>query len=568
MLYRSLLAVACVVLLLASCAFMAHRASAQGRNDSLAHVKQVIPGYSRTVMPENKVPGQVESKARRLMHQLDKRGYEVLRGYFKLYTTDECDLSYDVMNSCFGNNPAAPYALPVVPPWPEHPGPGEWVDPATVGALGGTADGYNASYRLDPHEALVILARMPPPAAYFGMKTYLFTRAGELCTESDQYNWIGSHVPALFPTFFSLVPHEPESAPRVQIIADLSNSPNNVTISDQSGSVWDQFRYFIITPNPTMDATIRDAFTKIGTAEHDIFTEKIPEYFPSEANAPNCPEAAAVRFGLGQEADDFVTLIRYAMPVDEVAGDRWRQRLPLVVLRIRNLDADQQTYQWEEFEQRTASNPPETSYSTDLNTLTQAVCGIWNSEGTQDCSQWKPLLNLQAAPLRLSGPDCVPAWMNCLAPNEDTTYQMSAKLPLDPEHFYAVAGALSTATQNATYVGLGLNSSVKQLGFGNISDEDLAGSATGYSDAVPSDKFFVQYFARDCRGLAEQLPEGVSFRCYSIGDTLPYCYDSSDLQCDMLVLSLRGYLRPGTQRATDKNSVLISRFIRLRRPTP
>jgi len=145
---------------------------------------------------------------------------------------------------------------------------------------------------------------------------------------------------------------------------------------------------------------------------------------------------------------------------------------------------------------------------------------------------------------------------------------MSAKLPLDGDHFYAVVGPLSTATHNATYVGLGLNSSVKQLGFDNISDERLAGSATGYSDAVPGEKFFVQYFARDCNGLAEQLPAGVSFRCYSIGDKLPYCYDSSDLECDMLVLSLRGYLRPGTQRATDKNSVLISRLIRLKRPNP
>lgn len=561
--HRSFFAVACVVLLLAACAFMAHRVSAQGRNDPLPDTQQVMPGNSRTVMSLNKAPGQVESTARRLMHQLDKGGYEVLRGYFKLYTVDDCDMSFDVMHTCFGNNPAAPYALPVVPPWP-----GEWVDPATMGALGRTADGYNASYRLDPREALVILARMPPPASYFGMKTYLFTRAGELCTESAQYNWIASNVPALFPTFFSLVPNEPENSPRVQVIADLSNSPNNVVISDQSGSVWDQFRYFIITPNPTMDAAIRDAFTKIGTADHDIFTEKIPEYFPSESNPPNCPESAALRFGVDQQADDFVTLIRYAMPVDEVAADRWRQRLPLVVLRIRNLAADQQTYEWENFEQREPSDPPETSYASDLGTLTQAVCGIWNTAVTQNCTQWKPLLNLQAAPLGLTGPSCVPAWMNCLAPVEDTTYQMSAKLPLDPGHFYALVGPMSTATGNATYVGLGLNSSVKQLGFDNISDEELAGSASGYSNAVPSDKFFVQYFARDCSGLAEQLPAGVSFRCRSIGDTLPYCYDTSDLQCDMLVLSLRGYLRPGTKRATDKNSILNARLIRLNRPNP
>jgi hypothetical protein len=555
-------------MLVASCAFIAHPASAQERNTPPSNVQKIMPGNFRPVMPENKVPGQVESTARRLMHQLDKKGYEVMRGYFKLYTIDDCDVSFDVMHTCYGNNPAAPYALPVVPPWPDNPGPGEWVDTATMGALGSTADGYNASYRLDPHEALVVLGRMPPPAAYFGIKTYLFTRAGELCTESPQYNWIGSHVPALFPTFFSLVPNEPANSPRVQIIADLSNSANNVVISNQSGSVWNQLRYFIITPNPSMDAAIRDAFTKLGTADHDIFTEKIPEYFPSESNPPNCPDAAGLRFGLDQPADDFVTLIRYAMPVDDDAADRWRQRLPLVVLRIRNLDADEQTYQWEQFEQRTPSNPPETSYSSDLETLTQAVCGIWNTEGNQDCSQWKPLLNLQAAPLSLSGPSCVPAWMNCLAPNEDTTYQMSSKLPLDPAHFYAVVGALSTATHNATYIGLGLNSSVKQLGFGNISDEDLAGSATGYSNAVSSDKFFVQYFARDCSDLAEYLPAGVSFQCYSIGDTLPYCYDSSDLQCDMLVLSLRAYLRPGTQRATDKNSVLISRLIRLNKPSP
>jgi hypothetical protein len=519
-------------------------------------------------MPENKIPGQVENTARRLTHQLDKQGYDVLRGYFKLYTSDDCEMSYQVMNSCYGNNPAAPYALPVVPPWPDNPGPGEWVDSATVGALGKTADGYSSSYRLDPHEALVILGRMPPPAAYFGMKTYLFTRAGELCTESAQYKWIGSHLPALFPIFFSLVPNEPESAPRVQILADLGNSPNNVVISERSGSVWDEYRYFIITPNPTMDAAIRQAFTKMGTAEHHIFTEKIPAYFPSEPSPPDCPDAAALRFGVDQQADDFVTLIRYAMPVDDAAGDRWRERLPLVVLRIRNLAADQQTYPWENFEPREPSDPPETSYSSDLDTLTQAVCSTWNTDGTQDCSQWKPLLNMQTAPLRLTGPNCIPAWMNCLAPTEDTTYQISAKLPLDPEHFYALAGPLSTATKNATYVGLGLNSSVKQLGFDNISDEDLAGSATGYSDAVPSDKFFVQYFARDCSGLAEQLPAGVSFRCYSIGDTLPYCYDSSDLQCDMLGLSLRGYLRPGTQRATGKNSVLNSRIIRLTRPNP
>ncbi len=42
-------------------------------------------------MPENKVPGRVESKAHRLMHDLKKQGFEVCRGYFRLVTRSAFD---------------------------------------------------------------------------------------------------------------------------------------------------------------------------------------------------------------------------------------------------------------------------------------------------------------------------------------------------------------------------------------------------------------------------------------------------------------------------------------------
>ncbi len=537
-----------------------------------ASAQKVMPENARTVMPENKVPGQVESTARRLMNQLDKQGYEVLRGYFKLYTADDCDLSYQVLHTCLGNNPAAPYVLPVVPPWPDHPGPGEWVDPATINAAGKTVDGYNVTHRFDRREALVILAQMPPPADYFGLQTYLLTRAGTPCTASPQYTYIEGNVSYLVPIFFNVLPNAPQSAPRVELMADLTSSTNDVVITNQSHGVWNQLRYFIVTPNPAMDDAIRAAFKNLGIAAQDIFTEKIPGQVPEPDPKPACAEATTVRFGLDQQADDFVTAIRYAMPVDVAAANRWRQELPLVVLRIRKLAAEDQTYPWAAFEERKPSTPPETWYNDPpqnyLDTLTQAVCNSWNTPGTpQNCGDWKTFLNLQRD-LQLTGPACVPAWMNCLAPGEDSTYLMSARLPLEPANFYAVVGPLSTATDNATYAGLGLNSSQKQFAFYNIPDEQLAGTATGYSQAVPADKFFVQYFARDCTGLAEQLPAGVSFSCYSIGDTLPYCYDPSDDQCNLLVLSLRGYIRPGTQRATDKNSVLNSKYILLKKPNP
>ena len=128
---------------------------------------------------------------------------------------------------------------------------------------------------------------------------------------------------------------------------------------------------------------------------------------------------------------------------------------------------------------------------------------------------------MKASRLNLTGPECVKVGMNCLAPKEDAAYFMSKRLWLPDDRVYAVVGALGTQTGNATYVGLGLNSSVTQLGFDNIDDDSLAGTANGY-DVPNHDRFFLQYFARDCTGL-EALTDGS--HCYSIGDQLPDCTD-------------------------------------------
>lgn len=515
---------------------------------------------SQNVLSINKVPDTVERTAQQLTHSLEWRGYDVLRGYFKLMTTEDCKLSYEVMHTCYANNPAAPYVIPIVPPWPD-----EWVDPATVGALGLTVDGYNGSYRLDPREALVIVAKMPPPASFFSEKTYLFTRAGDLCNKSSHYDFVLNRLHPMLGTFFSLVPQEPG---RVEIIADLTNNPNSVIMANTSGDIWDQIRYFVITPNPAIDASIRKAFVRMGIPSQYVFTEKIPGFIGSIPYDPErqCPPAADLRFGLNPQADDFVTVLRYAMPVDEAAGDQWRKRLPLVVLRVRNLEEQVDTYPWEPFDQRTPSVPPETSYSEPLTTLAQAVCDSWNKPGTTQNCTTHDFLNMQTNPMLLTGPACIPDWMNCIAPSEDSTYSMSGKIPLDSEHFYAVVGPLSTETDNATYVGLGLNKSLQQLGFDNISDYELKASAKGYSNQVPDDKFYVQYFARNCNRLKGQLPAGVVFNCKSIGNTLPYCYNTEDLSCNILALTLRAYIRPGTYRAADKNSVLNPKFMYLQIP--
>ncbi len=523
---------------------------------SPASAQKPMPNNSQAIIPVNDVPWRLESKVVQLMHQLDKPGYEVLRGYFKLLSaTADCETTYAVMHTCYGNNPAAPYVVPIVPPWPN-----EWVDEAMKYAIGTTADGYNGSYRLDPHEAIVILAQMPPPAAFFSEQTYLFTRKGELDTTSIRYTTINSLFDYMIPIFFTLVPHEPAVAHRVEIIADVGNSNNSVMIKNQSHSVWEQLRYFVITPNPAMDAAIRGAFAEIGVEDKDIFTEKIPNHVGDPLPPP---DDAAVRFGLGPEADDFVTVIRYAMPQARHAADTWRTQLPLVVLRVRNLTADVQTYDWTGFEQRTPSDPPETWYNAEpqnyLTKLTQAVCDRWTG-----CTVNRDFFNLDLAPIWLTGPKCMPVWMNCLAPGRDSTYFFSGKLPLHDNDVYAAVGPLGTATGNAIYVGLGLNGTLRQNGFDNISGDELAGSADGYTSDVPSDKFFVQYFARDCTGLESKT----GGHCYSIGDKLPECFNVEDVSCDMLNLSLRAYIRPGTARGSDPTSALPPKVILLNRSNP
>ena len=498
------------------------------------------PASADSPIPENKVPEAVESTARSLAHDLEQQGYEVARGYFKLYKQDDCPYSYEVLHSCLGNNPAAPYVLPIVPAWPD-----EWVDPATAGMVGPTLEGTNASYRLDPREAIVILGLLPPPARYFGLQTYLLSSQGKWKKNSDQYMFVRDNLPALLNTFFTKLPKNDE---RLQLFADLSDPINNVVIEKKSDAVWDEVRYFVITPDENMEGAVRQALAGLGIPDNTVFTEQIPTKI-GDTN---------LKIGLGEKSDDFVTLIRYAMPVDATLADAWRADLPLVVLRIRDTRPPHgpQPYPWVAFESRSGATPPETALGPDLVTLAKAICTRWG----QPCNL-TPLLNMKASRLNFTGPECVKVGMNCLAPNEDAVYFMSKRLPLPDDRVYAMVGALGTQTGNATYVGLGLNSSVTQLGFANIDDDTLAGTADGY-DVPNHGRFFLQYFARDCKGL-EALTAGS--HCYAVGDQLPDCTDLKDLTCAMLVLSVRNYLLPGSQRGPAPELTLNPLVISLQR---
>ncbi len=494
-------------------------------------------------VPSNNVPASVQEVAQGLINDLSAQGFEVSRGYFKLYTADDCTYSYAVMKSCYGNNPAAPYVFFAVQHWP-----GEFVDPATKNAFGLTPDGYDSSFRFDPREAIVILGILPPPAAYFGLQSYLFTREGTYDTTSATYQFIATNFPAMLNSFFNTVPANDK---RIQLFASLSNSNNNVVVERQSGASFGRERFFIITPDKFMDSAVREALSRQAVADANIFTEPIP---------------TTAKTGLDEHADDFMFIMRYAMPLDGggagTPSDTWKKDLPLIVLRIRDTAQGRTPLPYYGIVLETRTAIDESGLSNDLTKLVAAVSTKWGQPCTKpDCSdRASNFIALQLPPINMVGPLCIPIGMNCLGDTQDTSYHGTSNQTLDNGEVYAVAATLGTVTGNATYVGLSVNESLMVKGLQNISSDTLENTAGSYAEQVNNtDKFYLYYFTRDCSGL-EALTHG---NCFSITeDMIPPC---TSQPCDYLKIAQRNYIAQGTERGPDPQKVLPPRLIKLKR---
>lgn len=490
---------------------------------------------------ENNVPRRVESKAVQLTKELEKQGFQVSRGYFKLWTIENCDYTVALLGTCLGNNAAAPYVITTLPRWPE-----EWVDPVTNNFFGPSEDGYHDIYRFDPREAIVILGLLPPPGEYFSEQTWLFTREQPLNTTNSTYDNMNNDpvLHPFLPIFFATEPNHDE---RTENLSSLSNIVNNVVIERQTGAAFNQVRYFIVTPDQFMDTAVRNAFASISVKDKDVFTERIP---------------SNMRVGLEQSADDFTTWFRYAHPRDGgrpgTPSDRWRHELPMVALRVRDTRINRAIQQYPPVVLEDRDAVDEQPLKPDLEALLFAVSQRWGQPCTNaDCSDRAEIfVDLQTAPAYIVGPLCLSVTENCLLDNWDTTYQLYGPVPLDNGEIYAVAGTLGTQTGNATYVGFGINQVSQLKGIADLSDRDLRHTAKAYArETENTDKFYLYYFTRDCSDLGV-LTDG---NCLSLTeDLIP--------EGDQVAISIRNYIKPGTQRGPDSSLVLPSRIIQLQRP--
>lgn len=496
-----------------------------------------------------------------LVRDLTASGFQVSQGVPKLYTFQDCiDHTYPSLKSCFLANPAAPYVMPVVKSWSD-----EYVDPAMVNAFVETEPGYSATYRLDPREAIVMFGKMPPPGRYMGLQTIEFSQPGTW--KPKDYNSWANRPDLLFPIqylFDTIPPNDPKSH-RVITTSALGDLVNNVDMERQSGYPFGETRYFIITPSATTEAALRRSLQAEGVPDSHIFTQQIPR---EDDFGPIGP------LGMGANAIDFLTMFRYAVPDDQYAAKKWRDDLPLSVLRVRAPDSlgPVQRYTSLTFEPRAANS--EADLAGDLQNLLTAVCANVTSHSdltSADCAQPPPDSSLMVEMVRdlgWVGPYCRSIDMNCNVDQQESALFFSSPRALDSGQVLAVVGTLATETGNATYVGLSANDASMMAGVTNVMDTDvtgpdgpikgLKGSANSYG-VENSGKFFVHFFTKDCAVLKDSV---LIDNCSPTLEVQPAIGDPA-LQ-GKFIIALRDYIASETARGPDTTKLLTPRILTFR----
>ena len=470
----------------------------------------------------NRLPVALEQAVGKLRTNLEGNGFAVARGYWTLWGIKDCKYPIQTIGYCYGNNPTAPYVLAVVPPWKD-----EYVDQKFHHILNEPLRNMSATYRLDPSEALVIVAQLPPEARYFGIGSNVFTREAEFDPNNTKDPIYGKVTDPLLRSI--LFGGSPDPS-RKMMVASIGNSINNVIIGQKTGQdPWNKPAYIIITSDTELETEMTAAI-KSADANADIFTEPV--------------SPALVKLGLGHSADDLITYIRYAMPLDQAAGEQWRRDLPLTILRVRDMRSKTYNHPFPvpTYGQRTA-NYDETKLAGDLTTLQNAVIASWGPNTTASLvpffSAYK-YLDLIGQHC-LGYPDSTRGPMDCLGDSPDADYQISGSAQIDNGQVIAVVGVLSTKTENATYTSMSVNWFPELVGVANIDGTELEGTASSIPGAPSnSDPFYVYYVARDCTGLTH---------CVEISKQLVPTGG-------IIKLIQRNYINPGSSSGPDPDYIL------------
>jgi len=378
-----------------------------------------------------------------------------------------------VIASCFANNAGAPYKVTVVPQAPDQTVPSSlpW------------------GYRLRPDEALVLVGRTPPRAAYFSYQTFVAVR------------------------YF-----ETEKARRriLACIGDAQNLETIQTAGAAESNPFDAETILITTADRGIDARVRAAATRAGYPQGTINTDVIP--------------SSVARLGLEYEADEFSTLNRIFLPESEDALTAYMET-PQLVLRVTPRE-------------RPALDPFPTpdlrvrgTGTTEMDLL-PAVAAL--REVILERYSALESTELETSVWLEDSFDGIQRGVDMYGPTRDTIYfwtQPTIKLPDGPDDFIIVYGVNHEKTGKATYSNFSVYADpVLKLGVVGQHSRVFAGSAREYLPDHPlAESLYVWKIARHCNGDPTCL-ELANCCCPKL---------DLDLLPDLWV-AFRLYLEPGT----------------------
>ncbi len=475
---------------------------------------------------------------------LNRDGYTVDQGTVAVVDNAACERFVMVFGSCFGNNAAAPYIVPV-PPIDST-----LVDPYYGGiftTFGETGSPSNMFYRLSDRDALVTIVSPPPKAAYLGYQGYLFSRSTSEYTGSSSGKTISPNPS------------------RYEIFGSFGNDVNSVILERSIGSFWGGNPIvYVSASNSNVADSIKANAAANGLDSTHVFIE------PIGANILTGPTLAA---------DDILTLLRYALPEDAAASTEWLRSIRSSI-RVYRISSNTATARYP-----TPVNTPkiatsEANYETPLDELSSSL-STWltahQSSGATTTIKMTVSDHVDSTGkiFGLVGGECIAAGTSCLGDNQDTdSYRSGVIGKLTGNNIAIVAGVNHAVTNNASYISLAVYNAQTITGVASVSQTNPlavgfnSGVMTGSAEAVlrslglydsasstlkaalPS--LYVEFVARTCTA--------VPTYCIALGTTaaLP--------QAVPVFITQRAYVRPGSTSGGNPDIMQTPRVIF--QPTP
>ena len=373
-------------------------------------------------------------------------------------------------------------------------------------------DQLSRTFKLQEDEAIVVIGQTPPSAKYFSYTPFLASKV---------YPNLG----------------------RLQILATLGDSVNNLTVKTIGPTPFNAHVVLIFTPDQGTDSRVRAALQRAGYPAAIINTLVFP--------------ASMLKLGHSETADELSILPRAAIWQDPAAGDSYTNNPPLHVFRVTpHTTADPNPFPAPHLRVR-GTGQTEMDLMKKLGQLRQAIIAAYPGLHSID---------IPSKPTLYEGYDYIQQGIDPWGDGRDCFYVVAGYAPemggndeitLADGEFLVIYGTNHVATGKATYMNINVYDGKKsKLSIGSLDDRDFKNTARDYLPDDPAVNLMFAYkVSRDCNGEPNCLP-------LSADDCLRLKIDSSTV----LGIGTRTYLEPATKVGPAMQEMLYDRVIKFSKP--